>query len=334
MDAASHRAGTPVRIGVLGCADIARRRVLPAMAGARGVEIAAVAARDIGRAEETARPYGCRAVQGYDALLALHDVDAVYVPLPAALHARWTERALLADKHVLVEKPLSCDPVRTAELMALARARGLALMENVMFVHHPQHAAVQRLLTERRIGELRGLRAEFTVPRRERDDIRLQPELGGGALWDTGVYPVRTAVQFLGTGLEVVGARLASSGGLAVDTAGAALLEAPGGATAQLVFGLDHGYRSAYELVGSEGRITVDRAYTPPAGHRPVLRVETPAGTEEITLEPHDQVEATVLAFAAAARTRQIHASEATLHTAELLTGIRAHAHGPEGEAS
>ncbi|MEN8655947.1 Gfo/Idh/MocA family oxidoreductase [Streptomyces sp. 21So2-11] len=313
----------PVRIGVLGCADIARRRMLPAMAAADGIEITAVAARDLARAEETARPYGCRAVQGYEALLALPDVDAVYVPLPASLHAQWAGAALRAGKHVLAEKPLSCHRAQTAGLVELARAGGLALMENVMFVHHPQHAAVRELVADGAIGELRSFRAEFTVPRMPDGDIRYRPELGGGALWDTGVYPVRAAVHFLGAGLRVVGARLTAADGIEVDTAGAALLETPEGVTAQLTFGLDHGYRSAYELVGSKGRISVDRAFTPPADHRPVLRVEGPTGAREVSLDAHDQVRATVLAFASAVRAREVHAGQESLLTAELLDRIR-----------
>ncbi|WP_434598885.1 Gfo/Idh/MocA family protein [Streptomyces sp. A5-4] len=312
-----------VRIGVLGCADIARRRMLPAMAAADGVEITAIAARDLERAEETARPYGCRAVRGYDALLALPDVDAVYVPLPAALHARWAGAALRAGKHVLAEKPLSCDRGESAGLVELARGKGLALMENVMFVHHPQHAVVRELVADGVIGELRSFRAEFTVPRMPDGDIRHRPELGGGALWDTGVYPVRAAVHFLGDGLRVVGARLAAAEGITVDTAGSALLDTPAGVTAQLTFGLDHGYRSAYELVGSRGRISVDRAFTPPADHRPVLRIESPTGQREITLEAHDQVGATVLAFASAVRAREVPAVRDSLCTAGLLDRIR-----------
>lgn len=294
--------GTPLRIGVLGCAEIARRRMLPAMAASPDVDLAAVASRDRARAEETARPYGCRALQSYEAVLADDSVDAVYIPLPAALHGDWAGAALNAGKHVLVEKPLTTDRARTARLIDSAWDRGLTLMENVMFVHHAQHTTVRELVADGAIGELRSLRAEFTVPRRHADDIRLRPELGGGALWDTGVYPVRAALHLLGPELTVVGAVLTQDPRHAVDTSGAALLRAPDGVTAQLTFGLDHAYRSAYELTGSQGRITLDRAFTPPADHRPVLRLELGSRTEERVLAPDDQVANTLTAFAASAR--------------------------------
>ncbi|WP_406012335.1 Gfo/Idh/MocA family oxidoreductase [Streptomyces sp. NBC_00984] len=292
----------PLRIGVLGCADIARRRMLPAFAAADGIEITAVASRDAARAADVAGRYGCRPVTGYAHLLGRDDVDAVYIPLPAALRATWVEAALLAGKHVLAEKPLTCEPARTRALLALARERSLALMENVMFVHHPQHQAVRALIDEGAIGELRSFSAAFAVPRLPAGDIRHVPELGGGALLDIGVYPVRAAVHFLGDGLHTVAASLHTGPGSAVETAGAALLRDQHGVSAQLTFGMDHAYRSAYELWGSDGRITLDRAFTPPPGHRPVIHLERRGATERIELPPADQVALTVRAFETACR--------------------------------
>ncbi|MDT0615958.1 Gfo/Idh/MocA family protein, partial [Streptomyces lancefieldiae] len=186
----------PLRVGVLGCAEFARRRMLPAFDAAAEFELSAVASRDPRRAADTAQPYGCRAVHGYRELLTDPAIDAVYVPLPAALHDHWTEAALDAGKHVLAEKPLTTDPARTDRLFHLARSRALALMENVLFVHHTQHQVVHALIDAGGIGELRSLYAEFTIPRRGSDDIRHCPELGGGALWDTAVSPVRAALHF------------------------------------------------------------------------------------------------------------------------------------------
>lgn len=323
----------PVRVGVLGCAEIARRRMMPALAASGGTELVAVAARDAHRARETAREHGCVAAHGYEALLADASVRAVYVPLPVALHGEWVEAALRAGKHVLAEKPLTTDPGRTAGLFALARARGLALMENVMFVHHTQHAAVDALITDGAIGELRSFRAEFSVPRRPEGDIRHRPELGGGALWDTGVYPVRAALRFLGETLEVSGASLLDDAAHGVDIGGGALLRTPRGVTAHLAFGLDHAYRSVYELTGSQGRITLEHAFTPPADHRPTLRLERASGVEERVLEPYDQVAAAVSAFAAAARTGTAPA-DASLHQARLLESIRTAARSSDSGAA
>ncbi|MER6013591.1 Gfo/Idh/MocA family protein [Streptomyces bluensis] len=312
----------PLRVGVIGCAGIAVRRMLPAFADCPDIEIAAVASRDETKAREVAERFGGRPVHGYAELLEQDDIQAVYVPLPAALHAEWTEAALTAGRHVLAEKPLTTDRHRTGELLDLARTRGLVLMENVMFVHHHRHAEVRRLVAEGAIGEPRAFHAAFTIPPLPDGDIRYDPELGGGALADVGVYPLRAALHFLGHDLDLVGARLVKGPGRQVETSGAALLSTPGTVTAQITFGMEHAYRSSYELWGSEGSITVDRAFTPPADHVPVIGLHRGGTVEETKLEPHDQVAATVAAFAAAVRDRTLLDTGATLRQAELLDEI------------
>ncbi|MFJ9109815.1 Gfo/Idh/MocA family protein [Streptomyces sp. NPDC102283] len=318
-----------VGLGVMGCADIARRRMLQAFTAEPGARVAAVASRDLERARRVAKPYGCRAVRGYAELLAEPEVEAVYVPLPLALHAEWVEAALLAGKHVLAEKPLTSDPARTSGLLALARARGLVLRENVLFVHHSQHRRVRQLLSDGVLGDLRSFHASFTVPRLPAGDIRYRASLGGGALYDTGLYPVRAALHLLGPRLSVAGAVLTAGPGDGVDTSGAALLATPEGVTAQLSFGLDHAYRSRYTVQGSAGRVTLDRAFTPAADHRPVLTLERNGSAEEIRLAPDDQVARAVASFVRAVRRGDDDSGPAIVRQAGLLDEIRVRAGGP-----
>ncbi|MFE3647473.1 Gfo/Idh/MocA family protein [Streptomyces sp. NPDC059152] len=321
----------PLRIGVLGLASIARRRMLPAMAACPDLQLTALASRDAHAADKAAAQYGCRAAPDYTALLAMPDIDAVYLPLPAALHATWTRAALDAGKHVLAEKPLTTSAAETRDLLTLAASRGLVLAENVMFLHHAQHATVQRLLHNGAIGELRSFTAQFSIPKLPDDDIRHRPELGGGALADVAVYPLRAALHLLGEDLDVAGAALTYGAGRHVETAGAALLHSTTGTTAHLTFGLDHAYRSWYELCGSTGRIAVDHAFTPPADHTPVVRLTRGMDTEELHLPPDDQVTNTLTAFAAAIRTPRQRPGPgqwrepeaAALRQAELLEAIR-----------
>jgi NDP-hexose-3-ketoreductase len=312
-----------LRIGVLGYAGIARRRVLPAIERTPGVEVTAIASRDPLRAAEATATFGGRPVHGYEALLSLDDVDAVYVPLPAALHASWVRAALRAGKHVLAEKPLTTDLATTRELLGLAASAGLVLMENVMFVHHAQHAAVRRLVDQGVIGEVRVFQSAFAIPPLPANDIRYQSALDGGALWDVGVYPLRAALLFLGPCIEVVGA---FRHGGEVDTAGAALLRAPGGVAAHVTYGFEHAYRSMYSLWGSEGRLTVDRAFTPPADHHPRLLLHWGTDVEEIVLEPDDQVGNTITAFVTAVREGVSPTQDTSLELARLVDAVRSRA--------
>ncbi|MFD9738966.1 Gfo/Idh/MocA family protein [Umezawaea sp. NPDC059074] len=323
----------PVRLGVLGCADIAVRRALPAVVAGSALRAVVVGSRSSASAQAVGLRFGADAVTGYQAVLDRDDVEAVYVPLPSGLHAEWVERALLAGKHVLAEKPLTTDLVSTAKLVALARSSGLVLWENFAFLHHGQHAEVAATIARGEIGDLRGISATFTIPPRPPGDIRLDPALGGGALLDVGAYPVRVAQFLLGPDLRVAGSVLREGNG--VDLGGSALLHRPDGVTARLAFGLDDTYACEYEVFGSTGRLLVRRAFTAPADHRPVLRIENADGTQDRVLPADDQWANVLAAFAAAVRgDPAADHGEALLRQAELLDLVRAGAVRTTGRKS
>ncbi|MGW6560519.1 Gfo/Idh/MocA family protein [Streptomyces hydrogenans] len=292
----------PVRIGVLGCASIAERRVLPALGLAAEIELAAVASRDPAKAARFAERFGCAAAAGYEELLDDPGIEAVYLPLPTGLHERWAERALAAGKHVLAEKPLTTSERATARLYDTARAAGLVLMENLMFVRHRQHREVAALVASGAIGEVREMTAEFGIPPLPEDDIRHVAALGGGALLDMGVYPVRAAQFHLGGPLDVVGGVRRYDPVRDVDVSCTAVLVSPAGVPARIAVGSERGYRASYTLWGAEGRITVERAFTPPPDHRPVVHIERQGVTEVRRLAPDDHFLALARRFASAVR--------------------------------
>ncbi|MEV1051103.1 Gfo/Idh/MocA family oxidoreductase [Streptomyces sp. NPDC049887] len=289
-----------VRMGVLGCADIALRRMLPAIAAADSAELVAVASRDATKAQRVADRFGCAGVQGYRTLLERDDIDAVYVPLPPALHFDQVAEALCAGKHVLCEKPLCTTHAEAAELMELSRRHRRILAENFMFLHHSQHAGVRSLLDTGTVGELEVLSGSFGVPPLDPTGFRYAPSLGGGALLDVGVYPLRTAQMYLSGEPEVLAATLRVDDTTGVDVAGTALLCAPDGVAAQLEFGFRHAYRSRYALWGRRGRISVERAYTPPEQLKPVVRVQQQDRLTELAMPADHQVRNALAAFTAA----------------------------------
>ena len=323
MNAAGRTARRVLRTGVLGCSDIAWRRTLPAMVDHPLISLTAVASRSAQKAAGFAARFGCEPVEGYRRLLERPDIDAVYVPLPTGLHATWVREALLSGKHVLAEKPLATDRAVAARLVDLARGAGLVLREIFTFVHHSQHAAVRRMLEEGAIGEVRAFEAVFGIPPLPADDIRYRPDLGGGALLDVGVYPIRAATLFLGPRLDVVGAVSGHGPEHAVDTTGSALLHAPDGVAAHLTFGFTHSYRSAYALWGSRGRLVLERAFTPPADHIPVVRLECEGRVTEVRLPADHQFANSVGDFARAALAGESDDGTAVLSQAALVDAVR-----------
>lgn len=180
----------PLRFGILGAANIAHA-FAAGVAPADSIRIAAIASRDAERAETFAREFGIeRHFGSYDAMLASPELDAVYVPLPNAMHAEWSIRAADAGKHVLCEKPLAMSADEAGEMFAAAGRNGIVLREAYPYLAQQQTIRTRELIAEGAIGQLQMIRASFGVPFSDRSNIRLNPALGGGALLDAGSYPV------------------------------------------------------------------------------------------------------------------------------------------------
>jgi D-xylose 1-dehydrogenase (NADP+, D-xylono-1,5-lactone-forming) len=260
-----------VRIGVVGAANIGRKVVIPAILRARNAELVALASssdagarflRDTGLAAADGRPLrdAVRLHRAYAGLLADPDVDAVYIPLPNHLHAEWSARAADAGKHVLCEKPAALDAAQTAAMIDHCTSRGVVWMEAFMYRFHPQWQIVRRLLDEGAIGELRAVVAVFTFTVRDPGNVRRVPEYGGGSLYDVGSYCVNVSRWMFGRPpVSVSGSSVRSPEG--VDEEFRGLLDFGAGGSALILSSLSQPYRHHVRLLGSEGDITVPRAF-------------------------------------------------------------------------
>ena len=327
--ATTARMATTVRIGVLGCASIAMRRCIPAIVSCPQTSLTAVASRDPEKAKHFAARFDCDATT-YDELLLRDDVDAIYVPLPASLHLQWGLEVLRAGKHLLLEKPAATTADEARQLVAEAGARGLVLRENFTFLHHSQHRAVRELMAAGRLGTVRTFSAAFCFPPPAADDIRYVASLGGGALLDVGVYTIRAAQLLFGADLRVAGSTLRMDAERGVDLSGELLMVADDGVLIDAQFGFQHTYGSRYAVWGSTGRLSLDRAFTPPAAWSPVLRIEEQDHVEELTLSADHQFENSVRSFAEAVlagrdaqRPLEAEHCAGTVRTAELVDDVR-----------
>ncbi len=242
-----------VRWGILSTARI-NRKFLDGLAGSSRCEAVAVASRDAARAAAYARERGIpRAYGSYDVLLADPEIDAVYVPLPNALHLEWSRRALQAGKHVLCEKPLGRSPADVEDAFDVAEREGRLLMEAFMYRHHPQTARLTELVAGGAIGRLRLVRSSFSFPLSDSADVRLSRELAGGALMDIGCYCVNAA-RMLGGQAEQVGA-FATIGGDGVDIVFVGSMRFPHSVMAHFDAGFRLAGRGDLEVVGEEGSL-------------------------------------------------------------------------------
>ncbi|HLW49210.1 MAG TPA: Gfo/Idh/MocA family oxidoreductase [bacterium] len=253
---------SPIRWGVLGVANIAVRTVIPAIQNARNAQLLAIASRSPGRAAEAAKRLNVRPYGSYEALLRDPEIDAVYIPLPNALHREWTIRCAAAGKHVLCEKPLGLSAKECRDMIAACRAHDVHLMEAFMYRFHPRTVQVAQLAAAGELGELRLVRAAFTFAVREPEtNIRFKSELGGGALYDVGCYGVNVARLLLGEPTEVFAWGESAESG--VDETVAGLLRFDRRRTAVVDCGLRMGRREEVEIVGSAGHMLVPKAFLP-----------------------------------------------------------------------
>lgn len=256
-------AATPVSWGILSSAAIGLNRLVPAIAASRNGRLLAIGTPRTERVREVAQRFGIpRVYDSYEAVLADPEVEAVYNPLPNSLHHDWTRRALEAGKHVLCEKPLALDPWEAAEMIDTARARDRLLMEAFMYRFHPQHARVRRLIDEGAIGSIRLVRTSFTfVLPLDRQNIRWQRALGGGALMDVGCYCLNAIRHYAGEP-EAVLATMVIEPETEVDATTAGVVEC-----GEVLGVFDCSFAMSghlqLEIVGTRGRIEVPRAWLP-----------------------------------------------------------------------
>ncbi len=309
-----------LRLGLLSTARI-NRRILPAAQASELVEVVAVASRDSARAAGYGKEHGiARAHEGYDALLADPEVDAVYIPLPNSLHVEWTRRALEGGKHVLCEKPLTDEPDDCEALFDLAEREGLVLVEGFMYRHNPQTRRVEELARGGAIGRLQLVRTSFGFPVEGAENIRLDPALDGGSLLDLGTYCVSGARLLAGEPESVFGRRV--TGPTGVDDLFTGSLVFPEGVHGLFDCGLRVPFRATLEAVGTEGALFVD---DPWLCRRPGIEIRRGDDVERIPVEPADsfRLELEDLARAVAGETEPLLGRDDAIAQARVLSALR-----------
>ena len=273
-----------IKIGILGTAEIAYRRFLPALKQLNDTfEYIGVASRNLANTEKFIDTYGGKGYASYDELLEDKNITAVYIPLPPALHYEWCKKALLAGKHVLLEKPFCINIKQTQELVELAIERNLTLHENYMFTFHKQLAAIQNIIQAGAVGKVRLYRIAFGFPKRTANDFRYNKNLGGGALLDCGGYTLKLAGILLSDTAHVVHSKLINENE-EVDLYGNVVLENNTGLTAQIAFGMDNAYKCELEVWGSKGILRAPRIFTAPPDYETILELVTNDGVEQINV--------------------------------------------------
>jgi len=310
-----------IRIGIICPSEIAFRRFMPALKKAENeIEFAGIGyaspeewfgdtcgissksikeqqERECVKAQTFIDAYGGKIYKGYQNLIESDEIDAIYLPLPPALHYRWAKLALEKGKHVFVEKPSTTSLADTDALIEIASSKELVLHENYMFVFHDQLKALDDVVRSGEIGDVRLYRISFGFPLRAKNDFRYNKALGGGALLDAGGYTMKYANYLLGDTVKVVTAQVNNIEGFEVEMFGSCTMVNNEGITAQLAFGMDNDYKCEVEIWGSKGTISSNRILTAPEGFVPTYNIKKNQDYETRELPADDAFLKSILRF-------------------------------------
>jgi predicted dehydrogenase len=256
--------------------------VIPAIKASPRGELAAVASRSAAKANAYAAERDIAHVfASYEAMLASDTVDAVYIALPNHLHAEWSIKAMQQGKHVLCEKPFALTVMDVARMRAVSEETGMVLAEAFMYRHHPQTKLVGEFVRSGRLGEIVAVYGVFNFKMKGRENVRLVPEWGGGALWDIGCYPVSMS-QFLmgGPPVWVFGDQWLGDSG--VDELFVGQMHYEGGRLAQFSCSFRTPFHTRVEVMGTEGRLTLTEPFRIDLGDNDVIFQPNEGDAEEI----------------------------------------------------
>jgi predicted dehydrogenase len=270
-----------IRWGLLSTARI-NERLIPAIRGCDRSELLTVASSRPERAARYASEWNIpRAYGSYEAMLADPDVDVVYISVPNALHATWAIKAAEAGKHILCEKPLALSVADVDQMAEAARRNRVILQEAIMMRYHPQTLQLQQRIAQGAIGDVRFIRAIFSFTLTRAGDIRFDPGLGGGSIWDLGSYPVSFIRTMLRANpVEVHAWQVPADG--PVDLSFTGQMRFANGVLTQFFSSFQAIPQADVELIGSAGKVQLDLPYVNKVGVTSHVRIGRVTGSRAV----------------------------------------------------
>ena len=268
------RMATKVRWGILSTAYIAQDELLPAFTDAFNAEVVAIASSN-NKVYEIASNFRIPKIYGtYDELLDDPDIDAVYIPLPNALHSTWVKKTAEKGKHVFCEKPAALTVIEAKEMIEVCKKNSVMFMEGFMYQFHPQHKRVKEIIASGEIGEVKIMRVSLSFFLEDQiGNIRMNQKLGGGSIYDVGCYCIHSIRNILNTEPKRVFASTQNDISNQVDMSVTGIIELENGIIAEFDAAMDRTRVGQYEIIGTKGTVQAPRAFIPQNGNAHIVIV-------------------------------------------------------------
>ena len=282
-----------VRIGILGCANIADKYSIKAFQNIDNAEVISIASRDMEKAKIWAEKFGIKTAETYDSLMENKEVDAIYIPLPIGLHKEWILKATKNGKHIICEKSLAPSLNEAKDIVEECKKNEVVLYENFTCDYHPQHHKVVELIKDGAIGKPYTFQSLYGFPMISDNNFRYNKDLGGSGLNESGAYQVYTVRKLFKKEPVSVTAELYFEKG--VDMRGSVMMDFEDDLSAQFAYNLDAVYQNQYSVWGRAGLVKVGRAYAIAPSFKPIVELVTNKNNKEIVvaldIPPHNHFE-------------------------------------------
>ena len=254
-----------LKFGIIGCSKIAKKSVIPAILKSEFAELGIIGSRSIEKSKEFSNEFHCEKNGSYEDVIFDNSVNAVYISTPIGTHAELAMKAASAGKHVYCEKSSTDSFTSAKEMVECSKKNNVRMMEGFMFRFHPQHQKVQELINDQKIGNIDSFNGSFGFPSFPEGDIRYNKELGGGFLNDSGCYPISASRMIFDEEPLSVFYHNYNDPKICVDVKGTSILMYKNNKTANVTYANGNYYQAKYEVWGSDGIISLDRAYSVPS---------------------------------------------------------------------
>ena len=262
----------PLKFGIIGCSRIAIKSVIPAILKSEYAELEMIGSRDISNAKNISKQFRCKKFGNYDDVLNDSNVNAVYISTPIGTHEKWTTLAASKGKHIYCEKSSTFSLISAKKMIESAKKNNVRLIEGFMFRFHSQHKIVKEMINQNKIGDLKFFQSNFGFPSFPLTDIRFTDKIGGGFLNDSGCYPISACrMIFEKEPTSVFFSKISDSQN--IDVMGVSTLVFPDNKIGVCSYGNDAYYQSKYEIWGTNGLISLDRAFSVPSNFSPSINL-------------------------------------------------------------
>lgn len=286
-----------IKFGVIGCSRHALKNMFPALTSSEKTELFIVGSRDLEKAKKVAEKFNCEKFGTYEDVLNNKEVQAVYISLPNSLHEEWSIKALNAGKHLICEKPAALSYDSAKKMVKAAKENSMRLLEGYMFRHHPQNLKVVGLIKAGVLGDIIRFDGCFAYDMPNKNHISMKKELGGGALYVSGGYPISVSRMIFGEEPESVFCSLKIDSESGIDTKADMVLNYSENKTAFISSAFGSYYQSTYSVLGTKAHIRMGRAYATLSGQPTKIFLDRDDKVEEIIIEPADHFQLMVHDF-------------------------------------